>query len=227
MQDVRLIGLHARLHAGKDTAYDTISQEAEDNGKLAVRRAFADPLKISGMRALGFPLDYEQDVLVFMANQIKETGRVTVSWEDSFGNIQSVAISGRKLWQLYGTEAHRADDLGASFGEQFWVDNLLPLGERTTSVGTVPNWWDHFKEDWAGYANYAVVTDVRFPNEAERILELGGEVWKIDADYRLGENTDEHESEKPLPDGYVTRIIDNNGSLEEFELQLKEALADS
>jgi hypothetical protein len=236
---LRLIGLHARLHAGKDTAFEFIDNWALVRRQLAQRRAFADPLKISGMRALGFKAikpdeAAESHWAVRVANQIKETGRVTVTWVDVDGCMLSQTITGRELWQLYGTEAHRADDLGSSFGANFWVDNLLPAGTSSEpltraangeATSLTPLWYKNF-EDWRGKRpDIAVVTDVRFPNEATRILKLGGEVWKIDADQRLGPNTDGHASEQPLDDDYVSRVIDNNSDLNNFAAGIEAALA--
>lgn len=227
---MRLIGLHARLHAGKDTAFDFIERYAADHDQLALRNAFADPLKISGMRALGF--EYDDGTQVQVANDIKETGRVSVTWLDSDGTLRSNTITGRQLWQLYGTEAHRVDDLGASFGRDFWVDNLLPTGSDTSKALTrapngevsryQPAWWNNFID--SEVADIAVVTDVRFPNEAQRVFKLGGEVWKIDADLRLGPNTDAHASEQPLADEFVTRTIDNNTTIGNFEAGIYRAL---
>lgn len=228
---MRLIGLHARLHAGKDTAFETIRQAAENDSALALRRAFADPLKISGMRALGLADEgVDNEDLIWAANAIKESGRITVTWENEFGNLYGRTITGRKLWQLYGTEAHRASDLGSSFGENFWVDNLLPHGsllvERQPPLENIeqPAFWENFKESFAGHADLAVVTDVRFPNEARRILDLGGEVWWINAEERLGPNEDAHPSEQKLPDHYITHTIDNNGTVAQFQQNVIDAL---
>lgn len=232
---MRLIGLHARLHAGKDTAFETIRQVCEQDSLLALRRAFADPLKLSGMRSLGIDTESDPEAVVALANKIKETGRIVVTWDDvspETGNLipKVMMVTGREFWQRYGTEAHRAPDLGSSFGPDFWVDNLLPPGKIVNELpqgrGTreYPEFWHNFKEGWAGYADVAVVTDVRFPNEAQRILDLDGEVWKINADERLGPNTDAHPSEQPLPDHLVTRVIDNNHSVAEFQNNLIEAL---
>lgn len=228
---MRLIGLHARLSAGKDSAFETISQAAENESALAIRRAFADPLKISGLRALGehYSADNEDEALA-LANRIKETGRITVTWEDAEGlRLQATTISGRQFWQWYGTEAHRESDLGASFGPDFWVDNLLPLGTRPVQKAVYdeveqPLFWDNFTESWAGFADLAVVTDVRFPNEAQRILDLDGEVWWINAEERLGPNEDAHPSEQKLPDHYITHVVQNNGSVAEFQNNILEAL---
>lgn len=220
---MRLIGLHARLQAGKDTAFEVIDRHATDGNKLAVRHALADPLKVSAFRSLGIDKAlqaFERDELVGIAELVKKTGRVTVSWERPNGTLTAASITGRQFLQFYGTEAHREGDLGSSFGPDFWVDNLLPLG----NVGDRPAFWDNFKESWAGFADFAVVTDVRFDNEAERILALGGEVWWIDAEQRLGPNEETHTSEQKLDDQYITRVIDNNSTLGNFEGEVLGAL---
>lgn len=226
---MRLIGLNGRLHSGKDTTFEAIDRYALSQNLIALRRAFADPLKVSGMRSLGFDNTHEE--LVALANELKETGRITVTWQAGT-KLLSKSITGRTLWQLYGTEAHRADDLGSSFSEDFWVDNLLPYDESAGRIDTVegttakPRFWHNFKEELYGYADFAVVTDVRFANEATRIIDLGGEVWHIDADERLGPNKDEHASEQPLPPEFITTTIDNNGSLEAFHRNVFEVLLD-
>lgn len=220
---MKLIGFHGRLQSGKDTAFEVIDRHATDDNKLAVRHALADPLKISAFRALGIDKAlqaFERDELVGIAELVKKTGRVTVSWERPNGTLTAVSITGRQFLQFYGTESHREPDLGSSFGEDFWVDNLLPLG----SVGDRPAFWDNFKESWAGFADFAVVTDVRFENEAQRILDLQGEVWWIDAEERLGPNAETHASEQKLPDEFITRTLDNNSTLGNFESEVLGAL---
>ena len=61
--------------------------------------------------------------------------------------------------------------------------------------------------------NY-VITDVRFENEADKVKEFGGEVWRVK---RPGvEAVNSHISEYAL-DGYkVDRILNNGGTLEEL-----------
>lgn len=209
---MRLIALHGRAGSGKDSAFAVIEQLCISDDKRAARRAFADPMKVSGMRALGFDTSRSVYGTVALANLIKATGRITVTWiEPRFPNdVQSTTITGRELWQNYGTESHRAEDLGTSFGPDFWVDNLLPL---------VSDWTDNFTDD----TDVAVVTDLRFENEAKRVFDLGGEVWYIDADDRLGPNPHSHSSEQKLPDELITKTIDNNGTVIEFRDNVEEA----
>ncbi len=214
---INLIGLHGYAGAGKDAVFNLIKKVAEERYELALRRAFADPMKISGMRALGFTARENME-LVRIANEIKDTGRITVTYCDSFGVLQSKTISGRNLWQKYGTEAHRSDDLGLSFGPEFWVDNILPVGEDARGR---PAFIHMFKEEWAGFADWAVLTDVRFENEAQRIIDLGGEIWRVDADKRMGISEDGHPSEVRLDEKWIAHTIDNNGTPAELELNVR------
>ena len=64
-----------------------------------------------------------------------------------------------------------------------------------------------------------VIDDVRFPNDAEMIRSLGGELWLVD---RPGVVYDgDHASEGALADVLPDVVVDNSGSLE----QLREVVA--
>lgn len=102
----------------------------------------------------------------------------------------------RKLLQEEGTE--RGRDI---YGENYWVDILFAQLQKT-----------RFR--W-GFERF-VVTDVRFPNESDRIREAGGQVYLINAPTRYANNgmSDEarqHRSERAL-DGYTNYdgIINND-----------------
>lgn len=215
---MRLIGLSGRRESGKDCSFKAIKAFAEENGQTAVRRAFADPLKISSMRAIGFKGLADHQILE-LAELIKESGRINISWLENSDFIQSEhrfehEIYGRHFFQYYGTESHRAEDLGHSFGESFWIDNLLPFKD----------WEKTFTNPSGPAPEYCVVTDVRFENEAQRILDLKGEIVEIAADTRIGKPRDNHPSEQPLPSDLVTAVIDNNGSLDELARNVREYL---
>jgi hypothetical protein len=59
-----------------------------------------------------------------------------------------------------------------------------------------------------------VITDVRFPNEADAIKALGGQIWRVK---RLGVGAvNGHVSETAM-DGYpVDQIFVNNGSIDDL-----------
>lgn len=216
-----LIGLHGRRGSGKDTAFGFIKEWAEGRNLSAVRRGFADKLKQSAAIALGFVGDPD-DAIVLM-DELKLFGEITTTIPN-----QSVmyTIEGRKFLQLYGTEAHR--DI---FGDEFWVDALLPMGNRDYP----PEEWSRWKKNFTVSADklpasmvqfgpqpadIAVVTDVRFENEARRIKDLGGQVWEIERDTGT---EDSHASEVQLPRELVDFTIPNNKSLEEFQSQVRAA----
>jgi hypothetical protein len=63
-----------------------------------------------------------------------------------------------------------------------------------------------------------VIDDVRFPNEAAMIRDLGGELWRID---RPGVTySGDHSSEGGLEDITTDRVIANDGTI----AQLKEKI---
>lgn len=203
---MKIIGINGRLHSGKDTAFELIEKYALG---VAKREGFADRMKLSGVRALGFdPASIEEALVI--ANDLKENSSVAIV-DGAVGKITS-QISGREFWQFYGTESHRN-----VFGVDFWVDALLPSPKNEVEcLG-----WE------VGYPNTSVVviTDVRFPNEAQRILDLDGEVWHLDADERLGPlPSDAHVSEHGLPFDLVTMVVDNNGTVEDFEVTMQTAI---
>ena len=58
----------------------------------------------------------------------------------------------------------------------------------------------------------AIISDVRFPNEAEAIKEQGGIVIRVERDAL--QSSDTHSSETAMADIQPNCIIDNNGDLE-------------
>src|SRR5207244_2103841 len=74
------------------------------------------------------------------------------------------------------------------FGDDFWVEQTLP------------------DDDPAYTSKLVVITDCRFPNEAERINDLGGEVWEVvgDTDQRST-----HPSDRRLPEKYILFQVQN------------------
>jgi len=103
-------------------------------------------------------------------------------------------ISGREYLQYYGTEAHR--DI---FGDDFWVEQVL---DKPVTDGTI-----------------LIVTDMRFPNEISGVIDRGGIAVKI----RRKEADDKpilHPSEQTLPDADFDYFLDNNGTLQDLQLNV-------
>lgn len=70
-----------------------------------------------------------------------------------------------------------------------------------------------------------VVSDVRFDNEAQIILDRGGELWQVTGRTSQYGTTD-HRSEVGVDPGYVTRTIINNADLHTLHTQIGVALDD-
>ncbi len=107
------------------------------------------------------------------------------NWRESFND--GCVIKLRTLMQYYGTELIRHN-----IGSQVWIDGLIQTALKDKN-----------------YYGYAVIADVRYPNESNAIYNTGGQVIRL-----LKNNNDkvEHSSEDIKLD---TRDyeINNNGTL--------------
>jgi hypothetical protein len=118
---------------------------------------------------------------------------VDAGWEPAKARYPEV----RNLLQRLGTEVGRN-----LFGDFFWVDQLLQR------VYEYPN---------------VVITDVRFPNEANAIQSLGGYVWRINRPDRPPINS--HVSETALDDwGKFDAEIGNSGTFADLEKKVNQIL---
>ena len=107
---VPVIGLAGPARSGKNT----VAQIIEDIVEIpACQDAFANRLKISAAKALGYSFD-GLDSYLDWADEFKQSALITI--EDGNGTH---SITGREFLQLYGTEAHRE-----VFDTDFWVDQV-------------------------------------------------------------------------------------------------------
>lgn len=191
-----IIGLMGAKGSGKDTAAAHLVEKYGFE-----RRAFADPLKRSVAALFDIPFSdvdkYKLDTecRVSMGYHIDDQGQ-TFDSEPVISNLTF-----RQMLQRYGTEAHR--DI---FGEDFWVDQTLPVG------GYYPG-------------RKIVVTDCRFENEANRIKELHGYLIRINRP-DLGDLNDGHSSENDWFDIKPNITIYNNGTIEKLNITISEALGE-
>ena len=97
-------------------------------------------------------------------------------------------ISRRTMMQRVG------DMVKKDMGNEFWI----------------LNWFNRYVR--VGDANHVVVTDVRFDYEAERIIQLGGIIVKIERyDAGLSGDAAAHNSEQGISTHLISHTIDNNG----------------
>lgn len=223
---MHLIGLHGRLHSGKDTTFDFLKEEGERLGLVVQRIAFADYLKVSGAVALGGLGEDPKDLspegrqrLVEAANDFKEEGSISVISHRRDGSTFGTIIDGRTFWQVYGTESHRQ----ALDSPDFWIDMLL---KRATSIDDLARVYPE--------VDVLVITDVRFDNEAKAIKRLDrarssnepdprGRVTIVKVD--RGDTSEvTHASEAGISDDLVDYVIDNSGDLDTLRQEARALL---
>lgn len=109
-------------------------------------------------------------------------------FKDSYIPCQYGNYTWREILQIVGTNLFRNQ-----FHQDFWVNSTLDNYDT--------------KQKW-------IISDVRFPNEADAIISLGGVVLRVE---RGVHNRDLHESETAL-DKYPKffQTIDNNSTLVEL-----------
>ena len=106
--------------------------------------------------------------------------------------IETWGKSPRELNQWLGTEVMR-NQFMTDFFLRRMDKSILDAGERI------------------------VVSDVRFDNEAEYVLNnFCGSVWKVNAFSRgqMSESTKQHSTEKPIRDSLINRSVDNTADLD-------------
>lgn len=146
------------------------------------------------VRNYGFTRYAFADVLkevVYRLNPVADIGDVRVQEiVDDYGWEEAKNISEvRRLLQVMGTEAGR-DVLGTNI----WVDTVLNRVRPTEDV---------------------VITDCRFPNEAQAVKNRGGHVVRV---VRAGvDAANDHPSETSLDTWPFDMVVDNNGTLEDVD----------
>ena len=198
-----VIGFHGPMQSGKDTGSEFIHEWAHEHGVFAVRRGFADLLKFSLYRIFFPDIGMKEAVRTCNIDKFEE---MFVALENKMG--QGVHVPIRQVLQRYGTEAHRE-----VFGYDFWLDQILPRDELARIKAIMRH------DDSNRYPAIVTITDTRFDNEAQRILDVGGEVWRIvRPDLEL---KDKHISEAILPPQLVTRVLNNHRDLAEYREHIR------
>lgn len=182
---VPLLGLMGKKRTGKDTFANVL---VEKHGFTRV--ALADPLREAALALdpiVGtFPLNIEGLVRERQWRLSDVIGEL--GWEKAKDYVPEV----RRTLQRLGTESIRALD------DEFWIRTAFKRIDDLREAGTP-----------------VVVTDVRYPNEADAIRDAGGYLARIVRD--LPDDGDEHPSEKSLDEYRENLRIPNNGSKSDFE----------
>lgn len=174
-----LIGFSGGIAAGKDTSYERLAWLYRGQYQVSQVR-YADKLKESAAAIFGVTQDFVE------GEKRNPDTKVHLYTESEDGAQPGIILTFREFLQRFGTEGHR--DV---FGESFWIDAALPLDEPVSHEGRI-----------------VCVTDVRFFNEQQRILDLGGFLVHLDFD-RPGESNP-HTSETSIDIDLAQYRIDNS-----------------
>lgn len=213
---MNIIGVNGFKRSGKGETGKAIDLLCEGVRLLG----FADKLKILAARTLGYlPEHYSDEECIALMDEAKEKWYLECRRTGNNTRVQKV-IDGRKIYssadvtmraylQNLGNEARGV------FGEDFWVDQVLPPDGLTYEAQR------HSLAAMYPHATTLVFTDLRYANEAERILSLGGFVIEV---VRPGVTTDGHASEKPLPRDLISYQVKNDKGLKDLQWEVNKVL---
>jgi hypothetical protein len=141
------------------------------------------------------------------AEPLKDAAKTIFGWGEEHvnGELKEVedpfwGFSPRWALQHMGTEAMRKN-----IDDEIWVKATMRKAMPLVAKG-----------------GNIVITDVRFPNEAQAIRDAGGRLWRVE---RLGLETSDHASETALDDfGPWDMVIDNSGSISDLYSHVYDAM---
>jgi hypothetical protein len=223
---VNIIGINGFKRSGKGetaAAIDVLMPH------LTVKSVgFADKLKVLAARTLGFADLSEQECIDLM-DEAKEHWTIDIRRNydlalDPYSPIVQNGITrlvtqltGRQYLQNLGNHARQV------FGDTFWIDQVLPNPAQYDAEDKSDRYHELLDPMYPGI-DILCVTDVRYPNEAERVKALGGVVWEV---LRPGTGSDGHASEQPLPASLVDWQIHNDGDLDDLKDQVADAIMET
>lgn len=195
-----LIGLHGKKQAGKDTVYERIVARFGEGSNIG-----ADVVRVSFADKLYESAAAALGVDVDFLREWKadpRAGLLLVTPDEAENPVTRGCLSFREYLQNFGTEAHR--DI---FGSNFWVDNV----------------------DLSHEGRIVVVTDVRFNNEAQAVIDAGGTVVHVVGPDEVELAADGHASEVTLPERYIDATLHNKKRDDDFvslDLRVMDLLID-
>ena len=185
-----IVGITGKRLSGKDTAGKYL---VEKYGFTRIGNA--DKMK-DGVAALWGITREEVDE--FKDNRGGSLDRVEVHLD--VGGTIRYTYGWVEFLQRFGTEMGRD-----TWGKDTWVNMAFPL----------PSLMDELEIAIHGIENI-VVTDLRFENEAQRILDLGGTIIQLLRPSVIDSENDSHESEAGLPPDLIEYVIENTSTLDDL-----------
>lgn len=221
-----LIALLGNAGSGKDTVGRMIKECDPDARTIAL----ADPLK-----------EFCQEVFAFTDEQLwgpsEERNKPDPRYVRmrrgclggtivGFDDMGKAVVEDSPKEDVYLTPRYALQTLGTEWGRDCYSDVWIEYGIRKAQR-MLSAWDDHVRSGGSMassmMASKVVITDCRFLNEAEKVREAGGLVWRIqrpqanaDAVAKAGVagHASEMEQLDPRMDALVTHDIINNSTLE-------------
>jgi len=210
-----VIGISGKLGSGKDTMGLIIQALMEKNlvhseivdiamGKLVLPKSDWEIKKMAGKLKeitsiiLGVPVEKFED------RNFKESYLPEIwNYVDKNGFKKQMTV--REFFQRLGTDAMRNGLHENVWANAFWVDYVDQKPDDRFSNIEYPNW---------------IITDVRFLNEAESVINHGGILIRVNR----GGDTGNHPSETGLDDWEFEYTIDNNGTISDLIKEVEKIL---
>lgn len=233
-----LIGISGKIQSGKDTV-GKIIQELDSNRNWQIRK-FADTLKDVTCLILGCTREQLED----REFKDKELGEEWWYWkpiEEDTGDLipyrkptgtlpyNLIKLTPRLLLQLIGTECGRQ-----IIHPDIWCNSTFAkykplMTGHIELIDFSKNTREKVSKDYPlEYPNW-IITDVRFPNEADAIRKRGGIIIRVNRKH--GYNTPDgkwkempinyHASETALDNYNFDYILENNKTVKELEEEVK------
>lgn len=125
----------------------------------------------------------------------------------------------RTLLQWWGTDYRRN-----KYGDNYWIDRMDEAVQRIKQ----PSWLQWAKELFGSKPKniVIVITDVRFPNEAEYVINNGGCLWHVVNPDQTEDANSLHASETAMDKypHYPTTLINKRDNEIPYTIRIKEML---
>jgi hypothetical protein len=195
-----IIGISGKMGSGKDT----FGQMLQDELPSYTLKSFAFKLKQVASIISGIPIENFEDPEFKM-------GYMTSEWDTSilkdspskYLKTETTQMTVREFLQKLGT-----DGLKHNLHSSVWINALFSDYKKEKSEDFFPNW---------------IITDVRFPDEADAVKKKGGILIRIERSNIKQGSSKTHVSETAM-DHYSDYdiIVHNEGDLESLKKRAKE-----
>lgn len=214
-----LLGISAKIGCGKDTFFETLQKKTNNAYE---NKKFAGKLKLIASILTNIPVENFEDQ-DFKNTFLSDDWSYVLKDEiitDGIG-LMCKKMTVRDFLQKLGTEAMR-DGLHTNV----WVNSLFsdykPESYKQASDFLKLSFEEMVvKRDNFEYHRSWCITDMRFPNEYDAIKSRNGILIRIN---RPGVQQSDHSSETSLDNHKFDYVIDNVGTLEEFEKKVEDCL---